>query len=160
MFNLFNIGDKVVYPMHGAGVIVSIEEKRILNENHQYYVLKMPVGDMKVMLPIDNVDEIGVREIVDGKEAESVIKLFNECGEDDNNNWNKRYRDNIEKLKSGDLRKVAWVTKTLLLRDKKKSLSNAERKMLNNSKNILISELVLSMGKTYQEIEDILLGAV
>lgn len=160
MFKVFNIGDKVVYPMHGAGVIVSIEEKRILNENHQYYVVKMPVGDMKVMLPINNVDEIGVREIVDGEEANNVIKLFGECGEDDNNNWNKRYRENIERLKSGDLRQVAWVTKTLILRDKKKSLSNAERKMLNNSKNILISELVLSTGKTYQEVEELLLGAI
>ncbi|MBQ9737454.1 MAG: CarD family transcriptional regulator, partial [Clostridia bacterium] len=83
---------------------------------------------------------------------------FQTCGEDCNDNWNQRYRENIEKLKSGNLNDVATVAKTLLLRDKKKSLSNAERKMLSNAKNILISELVLAKGNTYKEIEELLMA--
>ena len=154
---MFNIGDRIVYPMHGAGIIVDIEEKKILGEIHRYYVMQISVSDMKVMLPVNNTEGIGIRKIVSDDMATDVIVHFKSCSEDNNDNWNQRYRENIEKLKSGNLMDVATVTKTLLLRDQKKSLSNAERKMLSNAKNILISELVLVKGKTYSEIEEILL---
>ena len=154
---MFNIGDRIVYPMHGAGIIVDIEEKKILGEIHKYYVMQISVSDMKVMLPVNNTENIGIRRIVSEDAATDAIMHFKSCGEDQNDNWNQRYRENIEKLKSGNLIDVATVAKTLLLRDQKKSLSNAERKMLSNAKNILISELVLVKGKTYSEIEDILL---
>jgi CarD family transcriptional regulator len=144
--------------MHGAGIIVDIEEKKILGETHKYYVMQISVSDMKVMLPVNNTESIGIRKIVSEDAATAAIKHFQTCGEDCNDNWNQRYRENIEKLKSGNLTDVATVAKTLLLRDKKKSLSNAERKMLSNAKNILISELVLAKGNTYKEIEELLMA--
>ena len=154
---MFHIGDKIVYPMHGAGIIVDIEEKKILGEVHSYYIMQISVSDMKVMLPVNNTENIGIRKVVSEDAATDAIAYFQSCGEDCNDNWNQRYRDNIEKLKNGSIMDVATVAKTLLLRDKRKSLSNAERKMLSNAKNILISELVLAKGKTYTEIVELLL---
>ncbi len=153
---MFHIGDEIVYPMHGAGIIVDIEEKTILGELHQYYILQISISDMKVMLPVNNLDAIGIRKIVSEDAANEAINHFLTCAEDDNNNWNKRYRENIEKLKTGNLMDVAFVAKTLLLRDRKKSLSNAERKMLSNAKNILISELILAKRMSADEIKDLL----
>ncbi len=153
---MFDIGDRIVYPMHGAGVIVGIEEKKILGEVHKYYVVQISVSDMKVMLPVNNTETIGIRKIVSQDAANAAINHFHTCGEDCNDNWNQRYRDNIEKLKSGNLLDVVTVAKTLLLRDRKKSLSNAERKMLSNARNIMISELVLAKEQSYDEIESLL----
>lgn len=158
---MFNIGDKIAYPMHGAGVIEGVEKKCILGEEHKYYVLKLAMGDVKIMLPTVSIETSGVRDIVSPQEADEVIEKFKEYVEDeDSNNWNKRYRDNVEKLKNGHLEDVAYVAKTLIMRDRKKSLSNAERKMLGNARSILISELVLSKGSTYEEIESILMDSI
>lgn len=153
---MFNIGDEIVYPMHGAGIIVDIEEKKILGELHKYYILQISISDMKVMLPVNNTETIGIRGIVSEDAANEAINHFLNCQEDDNNNWNQRYRENIEKMKSGNLIDVATVAKTLMLRDNKKSLSNAERKMLSNARNILISELVLSKRMSAEEIKELL----
>ena len=153
---MFDIGDRIVYPMHGAGIIVDIEEKKILGETHKYYIMQISVSDMKVMLPVNNTETIGIRKIVSEDTANTAIDHFHQCTEDTNDNWNQRYRDNMEKLKSGNLMEVATVAKTLLLRDRRKSLSNVERKMLSNAKNILISELVLAKGKSFEEIEKLL----
>lgn len=92
--------------------------------------------------------------------ADAVINDFEKCSCDEDDNWNKRYRDNLEKLKDGDLFEIARVTKTLIMRDRKKSLSNAERKMLSNAKTILISELVLSKNSSYSDIEDMLMSKI
>lgn len=158
---MFKIGDKIAYPMHGAGVIEGVENKRILGEEHQYYILKLSMGEIKVMVPIAKIEEIGIRYVVSEEQADVVIQEFRADDNDDSEqNWNKRYRENIEKLKIGKLHDVAHVTKTLLLRDKRKSLSNAERKMLNNAKNVLISELVLSKNTDYQTIENLLMNQI
>ncbi len=158
---MFKIGDKIAYPMHGAGVIEGVENKRILGEEHQYYILKLSMGEIKVMVPIAKIEEIGIRYVVSEEQADVVIQEFRADDNDDSDqNWNKRYRENIEKLKIGKLHDVAHVTKTLLLRDKRKSLSNAERKMLNNAKNVLISELVLSKNTDYQTIENLLMNQI
>ena len=153
---MFKIGDKVFYPMHGAGTIEGMEEKCILGENHQYYVLKLPAGDMKVMIPTNNMEGIGVRNIISADEADQVLRIFASCEEEDHNNWNKRYRENMEKMKEGNPAEIAQITKTLMLKDRKKSLSNSERKMLVNVKNILLSELVLSKNISYEEAEQLL----
>ena len=155
---MYHIGDKVVYPMHGAGVISAIEEKEILGEKRQYYVMKMPIGDMKVMIPMDNMVEIGIRTIVDSSIAEEVITILKEAEVDLNSNWNKRYRENMMKIKSGDIREVARVVKALMHRDHEKGLSTGERKMLSNAKQILISELVLVKVIDQQEVERIIEG--
>lgn len=154
---LFKEGDKIAYPMNGAGVIESIEIKTVLGKPHSYYVLKTPVGNLKLMIPVDNAQKIGARKIVTQKEAEEVMTYFSSLNAyEDDNGWNKRYRRNIEKLKRGNLLDVAYVAKTLFLRDKQRSLSSAERKMFLNAKTALVSELALANGTEPEELEKIL----
>lgn len=153
---MYNIGDKIVYPMHGAGIIEAIEEKEILGEKQKYYIMRMPIGDMKVMIPISNIDNIGIREVIDQKEAEGIIQIFKTGKTNMSSNWNKRYRENMEKIKSGSIYEVADVVKNLMYRDKEKGLSTGERKMLNNAKQILISELVLAKNTKQEVIEEII----
>ncbi|MCL6476799.1 MAG: CarD family transcriptional regulator [Peptococcaceae bacterium] len=141
---MYKIGDKVVYPMHGAGIIESIEEKEILGEKRQYYILKLPVGDMKVMIPINNCREIGLREVIDSEGVQKVIGILKDQSTSMSANWNRRYRANLEKIKSGDIYEVAEVVRNLVNREKEKGLSSGERKMLENARQILISELVLA----------------
>lgn len=141
---MYKIGDKVVYPMHGAGIIESIEEKEILGEKRQYYILKLPVGDMKVMIPINNCREVGLREVIDRDGVKRVMGILKEQGTGMSANWNRRYRANLEKIKSGDIYEVAEVVRNLINREKEKGLSSGERKMLENARQILISELVLA----------------
>lgn len=141
---MFNIGDKVVYPMHGAGVIESIEEKEVLGEKRQYYILRLPVGDMKVMIPISNCDGVGLRSVVTKDEVQKVFKVLKGQGSTMSANWNRRYRANLDKIKSGNIYEVAEVVRNLIQRDKEKGLSSGEKKMLENARQILISELVLA----------------
>lgn len=149
---MFNVGDKIVYPMHGAGVIDAIEEKDILGEKQAYYILKMP-GEVKVMVPTAKAEEIGVRNIIDKSSAEKVFRVLESDETEMSMNWNKRYRDNMDKMKSGDIYKVADVVRNLSFKQKEKGLSTGEKKMLNNAKQILVSELVLTEHATQDEIE-------
>lgn len=148
---MFNIGDKVVYPMHGAGVIEAIEEKEILGEKQKYYIMRMPIGDMKVMIPLNNIKDIGVRQVVGDEEISEVFNILRGEKSKMSSNWNRRYRANMDKIRSGNIFQVAEVVRNLSLRDKEKGLSTGERKMLENAKHILVSEIVLS--KNIQEDE-------
>jgi len=141
---LFKIGDKVVYPMHGAGIIEAIEEKEILGEKREYYVLRLPIGNMKVMVPIANSREIGLREIINKQEVKKVLNLLKASGSPMPSNWNHRYRANLEKIKSGNIYAVAEVVRNLARREREKGLSSGEKRMLENAKQILISELALA----------------
>lgn len=143
---MFKVGDKVVYPMHGAGVIEAIEEKEILGEYKRYYVMRLPIGEMKVMIPTNNVDGIGLREVIDEQEVEKVFDVLKASKGKMSTNWNRRYRANLEKIKSGDIYEVAEVVRNLAIRDKEKGLSTGERKMLDSARQILVSELVLAKG--------------
>lgn len=142
---MFKVGDKVVYPMHGAGIIEAIEEKEVLGEKKRYYVLHFPVGDMKVMIPIATCREVGLREIISEEGVQRVLHILKEDGSIMSSNWNRRYRANLEKIKTGDIFEVAEVVRNLFQRDKEKSLSSGERKMLENARQILISELALAV---------------
>jgi len=153
---MYNIGDKIVYPMHGAGVIEGIEEREVLGEVNQYYILRMSYDDMKVMFPTDGVAADSIRGVITLEEANNVITYFNDYYEEINTNWNKRYRENVIRIKSGNIYEVAQVVKMLMYRDKTRGLSSGERKMLANAKHILISELVLAKGLPQNEIEKIL----
>ena len=119
---MFSVGDKVVYPMHGAGVIESIEEREILGQRQNYYVLRMPVGDMKVMIPTQNVDDIGIREVIKGNDVDKVYEILQDHDVNVTNNWNKRYRENMSKIRSGNIYEVADVVRILMKRDKEKGL--------------------------------------
>lgn len=141
---MFKIGDKVVYPMHGAGVIEAIEEEEVLGEKKDYYVLRLPVGNMKVMIPIANGEGIGLRQVIDKQDVSKVLKLLKSSGSAMPTNWNHRYRANLEKIKSGNIYAVAEVVRNLARREREKGLSSGEKRMLENAKQILISELVLA----------------
>jgi CarD family transcriptional regulator len=150
---MFNIGDMIAHPMHGAGIIDSIEERRINGCTRQYYILKLPTGGMVVMIPIEGCDAIGVRPIINEGEAETLLMGMSYIESDMTTNWNRRYRENMQRIKSGDLIEVARVVKGLMSRDSDKGLSTGERKMLHSAKQILISELVLSKSCSYEEVE-------
>lgn len=150
---MFQIGDKIVHPMHGAGVVDSIVTKKVNGVVRDYYILKLPVGGMLVMIPTANSEEIGVRPVVDPARADEVLDAIPGIEVDADPNWNRRYRENMLRLKSGDLYEVARVVKSLMLRDGERGLSNGERKMLHSAKQILISEIVLSESVSYEEVE-------
>ena len=151
---MYNVGDKVVYPMHGAGVIDSIEEKDILGEKQSYYILKMP-GEVKVMVPIATAEQHGIRNVINTEEANQVIKVLEQDETEMEKNWNKRYRDNMDKMKSGNIYEVADVVRNLSFKQKEKGLSTGEKKMLHNAKQILVSELVLARHSNKEEIEEL-----
>ncbi len=153
---MFNIGDNIVYPMHGAGTIDSIEEKEILGEKHQYYVIKMP-GEVMVMVPTAKAEAMGVRNVIDMQGANNVLNILEKDETEMSNNWNKRYRDNLEKMKTGDIYEVADVVRNLSFKQKEKGgLSTGEKKMLVNAKQILVSELVLAEHSSKEEIEKLI----
>ena len=151
---MYNVGDKVVYPMHGAGVIDSIEEKEILGEKQSYYILKMP-GEVKVMVPTSKAEQQGIRNVIDKTEAEKVINVLEQDETEMEKNWNKRYRDNMDKMKSGNIYEIADVVRNLSFKQKEKGLSTGEKKMLHNAKQILVSELVLAEHSTKDEVEEL-----
>lgn len=157
---MFEIGDKIVYPMHGAGTIENIELKEILGEERRYFIMKMPIGEMKVMIPIDNMQEVGVREIISKEEMEEVITILKGDRGKMPQNWNRRFRLNMDKIKSGDIYEIAAVVRNLMLLDKEKGLSTGERKMLNDAKQMLISEMVLVCELTLEETEDLVAESV
>lgn len=147
---MYAIGDKILYPMHGAGIIRGIEEKEILGEIRQYYVLKVSWGDMKLMIQVDTCDDIGVRSIIDADDIEGIRAVLSGESTKMDNNWNRRFRDNMDKLKTGDVMQVAEVVKNLIRMERTKKLSAGEKKMLGNARQILQSELMLagSMDET------------
>ena len=151
---MFKVGDKIVYPMHGAGVIETIEERSILDEKQSYYIIKMP-GEVKVMVPTAKAEEIGVRNIIDKETAGKVINVLEQDSTEMSMKWNKRYRDNVEKMKSGDIFEVADIVRNLSFKQKDKGLSTTEKKMLLNAKQILVSELVLAESKGKEEVEEL-----
>ena len=152
---MFSVGDKIVYPMHGAGTIDSIEEKDILGEKQSYYILKMP-SDVKVMIPTAKAEEVGVRNIIDKQSAEKVFKILGQDETEMDKNWNKRYRNNMDKMKSGDIYEVADVVRNLSFKQKEKGLSTGEKKMLLNAKQILVSELTLAENSNKDQMEELI----
>ncbi len=141
---MFSVGDKVVYPMHGAGVIEAIEEKEVLGEKRKYYIMKLPIGNMKVMVPITSGSNLGLREVIDAREVDRVITILQDRSDVVTTNWSLRYRQHLEKIKSGNIFEVAEVVRNLSLREKEKGLSTGERKMLDTARQILLSELSLA----------------
>lgn len=156
---MFNVGDKIVYPMHGAGTIDAIEEKDILGEKQSYYIIKMP-GEVKVMVPTNKAEQIGVRNVIGKEEAIKVFEILEENETEMSANWNKRYRDNMDKMKSGSIYEVADVVRNLSFKQKEKGLSTGEKKMLSNAKQILVSELVLAEHASENEVEDLIANKI
>lgn len=150
---LFDIGDKVVHPMHGAGVIEDIVNLKFGGTSMEYYVFKVPVMGMLVQIPVSSTKAIGIRPVVDRETAEDLMLSLAGMEIENDDNWNRRYRENMLRIKSGDLTEVARVVKSLVARDRLKGLSTGERKMLHAAKQILISEIVLAQNAEYADIE-------
>ena len=150
---MYSKGDKIVHPMHGAGIIEDIVERKQGMQITRYYVLHLPVGGMVVMIPIESCESIGVRPVVDNEKADEVIASICDMSVELDNNWNKRYRENMLRIKSGDICEVARVVKSLVMRERERGLSTGERKMLHSAKQIFISEIVLAKSSSYEEVE-------
>ena len=152
----FQIGDKVVHPMYGAGVLESVVQKKVDGVTREYYIMKLPQRSMVVMIPTENSEEIGVRPVIDREQADKLLAAIPGIQVEMTANWNHRYRENMERMKSGDLFEVAWVIKGLTARDQARGLSTGERKMLHSAKQILISEIVLAKSVSYESAEQAL----
>ncbi|MCI9366016.1 MAG: CarD family transcriptional regulator [Clostridia bacterium] len=152
---MFNIGDYIVYPMHGAGTIDAIEEKDILGQKQAYYIIKMP-GEVKVMIPTAQAEKVGIRSVIGKEQAEKVFEVLGEDETQTEMNWNKRYRENMDKMKTGDIYEVADVVRNLSFKQKEKGLSTGEKKMLTNARQILVSELALAKKSSEENIEGLI----
>ncbi|MEH6892203.1 CarD family transcriptional regulator [Bacillus sp. JJ864] len=153
---LFQIGDKIVYPMHGAGVIESIEEKEILGEKQKYFVIRIPISNMEVMIPMKKMIQSRIRLIADMLTLENVLLIF-QYGESDNSlSWKQRYTQNMEKMKTGEIQEGAEVVRDLIRRNKVRALNTSEKQMLDNAQKILISELSLIKGITENQAIELL----
>lgn len=139
---MFQVGDLVCYPMHGVGVVEAIEEQTILDETAQYYRLRFSIGRMTAMVPVMRAAEVGLRALADEQTCEKVVGFLQngECSVE-SDNWNQRYRDNLEKLRGGDIMVVADVVKCLMRRDRERGLSAGERKMYLTARQVLVAEL-------------------
>ena len=149
---MFQIGDMVCYPMHGVGEVESIQQQSVLGESAQYYVLRFVMGKMTAMVPVASAETVGLRRLVCSEDCKKVVAFLVEDGcSDESENWNQRYRDNLCKLRTGDIFGVADVVKCLIHRDREKGLSAGERKMYLTARQVLIAELAASSGKEESE---------
>ena len=150
---MFKIGDKIVYPMHGAGIIDSVETKEFLGEEKEYFILKMPIGNMDISIPKANINKMNIRDVISKKEGEEILAILEQAPKDLNSNWNLRYRENQEILKTGDIFKIAVMVRDLVALDDDKGLSTTEKKLLNRARRIMASELVMSGSLERDEAE-------
>jgi len=147
-----NIGDKVVYPMHGAGEITGVEKNEVGGVVSSYYIFRLPMGNLKLMLPADKTDEVGLRELIKPAQVEEVTKILTAETEQIPGSWNKRFQTNLERLKTGNILDAASVARNLTRQNNKKKISSGERRLLDLSRQILISELVYVCNKSPEEI--------
>jgi CarD family transcriptional regulator len=153
----FRVGDKVVYPHHGAAIIEQLEKRELFGELREYFILKLAYGDLTLMVPVDSTDEVGIRQVTPAKEVPKVLKVLKKNEPTTNTtNWSRRFKANVEKLKSGDIYQVADVVRSLHQRDKEKGLAAGEKRMLTKAKQILVSELSFSKSCDQDEAEALL----
>lgn len=129
--------------MHGAGIILNIEEREVLGIRKNYYILQFPITDMTVLLPMDKIEKVGLRGIVDKKSLKEIETYLRKDDDITNDNWQQRYRENVSILKNGDIFGLAQVVKSLIQRNRNKGLSTSEKKMLDDAKQYLVSEIAL-----------------
>jgi CarD family transcriptional regulator len=149
----FDVGDKVVYPHHGAATIERKETKEAFGESREYFVLRLAYGDLTLMVPVDNTDEVGLRDVIDDEEVEEVFEVLRKKEARVPTNWSRRFKNHVEKLKSGDVYQVAEVVRNLSLRDGDRGLSAGEKRMLAKARQILVSELIFAMRVSEEEAE-------
>jgi CarD family transcriptional regulator, regulator of rRNA transcription len=143
---LFRVGDKVVYPHHGAGTVVKKESREVLGQKREYLTIKILHNDMTVQVPCDNVEKVGLRKVIDEQMVNVVVKALTGNGTQMPKNWNRRFKHNRDKMKTGDILELAEVVRNLALRDHEKGLSTGEKQMFVKAKKILASELMYAKG--------------
>jgi CarD family transcriptional regulator len=149
----FDVGDKVVYPHHGAAVVERREVRADFGEQREYLVLRLAYGDLTLKVPVDSTGDVGIREVINDEEVEEVFAVLRKKDVRMPTNWSRRYKNHVEKLKSGDIYQVAEVVRNLSNRDKDKGLSAGEKRMLNRARQILVSELTFAIGVSEAEAE-------
>jgi CarD family transcriptional regulator len=158
----FAVGDKVVYPHHGAAIIEGKEKRPFDGKKTDYFVLRITYGDLKVSIPVDKADEIGLREVINDEEVEEVFTVLRKKEARMPTNWSRRFKNHVEKLKSGDIYQVAEVVRNLSLREADKGLSAGEKRMLARARQILVSELVFALNVDEEtadsRLDDVLAG--
>jgi|ERR1700712_480728 CarD family transcriptional regulator len=147
---LFEVGETVVYPHHGAATIIEVKNRTIKGEDKLYLKLRIAQGDLTIEVPADNVDLVGVRDVIGREGVEKVFEVLRSPFTEEPSNWSRRYKANMEKLASGDVIKVSEVVRDLWRRDQDRGLSAGEKRMLAKARQILISELALA-EKTDEE---------
>jgi len=152
---MYKQGDKIVYPMYGAGTIEGLEEKEIDGQLLNYYVLNIPIGNLLIRISAAKAQELGVRPVLLKEQIPVQLKAA-AIDVDMPDNWNLRYKENMERIKTGELTQVAIVYRSLLFRERERGLSTAEKKMMTNSKQILLSEILLSLDVDRDAADDLL----
>ena len=142
----FDVGDKVVYPHHGAAEVVSREMVDAFGEKREYLVLQLAYGELTLKVPADNTEEVGLRDVINDEEVEEVFAVLRKKEARMPTNWSRRFKNHVEKLKSGDIYQVAEVVRNLSLREKDKGLSAGEKRMLARARQILVSELTFAIN--------------
>jgi CarD family transcriptional regulator len=151
---MFQIGDLAVYPAHGVGRIESIEQREISGDTHDFFIMRILENDMIIMIPVDNVQNVGLRNVITKKEVKAIYQILKERKASVNSQtWNRRYRDYMEKIKTGSLTEVAEVLRDLCLLKGDKELSFGERKMLDTARNLLVKEISIATKSKEQDIE-------
>jgi len=150
---VFDIGDKVVYPHHGAAIVERREQKEAFGEKREYLVLRLAYGDLTLMVPADNTEGVGLREVINDEEVEEVFAVLRKKEARMPTNWSRRYKNHSEKLRSGDIYQVAEVVRNLSIRDKDKGLSAGEKRMLGRARQILVSELTFALDVNEEQAE-------
>ena len=160
---MFKVGAKVVYPHHGAGTVVKKESREVLGQKRDYLTIRILHNDMTVQVPAENAEAVGLRPVIDEKMVEVVVKALKGGGTQMPKNWNRRFKHNRDKMKTGDILELAEVVRNLALRDAEKGLSTGEKQMFVKAKKILASELMYAKGMDEEEtaawLEDVLTGS-
>ena len=157
---MYKVGDKVVYPHHGAGTVVKKEKREILGEKREYLTIKILHNDMTVQVPCENADQVGLRRVIGEKEVTVVLKALTGSSTEMPKNWNRRFKHNRDKMKTGDVLELAEVVRNLALRDHEKGLSTGEKQMFVKAKKILASELMYAKDMDEDEAAEWLDGVL
>lgn len=152
---MFKVGEKVVYPAHGVGQIEAVRKQVVSGLEKQFYMLRILDTDMKIMIPVDNVENVGLRKVIDKQMVSRVYKVLRQKNvETDQQTWNRRYREYTEKIKTGSVLEIATVLRDLFLLKEGKELSFGERKVLDTARNLLVKELSIARSHSEQRIMD------
>src|SRR5437870_2076398 len=159
---LYNVGDKVVYPHHGAGTVVKKEKREVLGQSREYLTIQILHNDMTVNVPSENAEKVGLRKVIDEDMVQVVLKALTGGGTQMPKNWNRRFKHNRDKMKTGDILELSEVVRNLSLRDHEKGLSTGEKQMFVKAKKILASELMYAMELDEEEagawLDEVLAG--